>query len=135
MKRVVRVKLLPTPEQRDALVDTLAACNAAANRISGVAGARRVFDKRHLQRLLYAEERQRLGGSQATVRTIANVADATHRANLPAGNCGKRGSTRRAAAEAKVIRFRPGGAQPYDDRILSWDHQGRTVSIWSTAGR
>ncbi|MFI9777793.1 hypothetical protein ACIHCV_24275 [Streptomyces sp. NPDC051956] len=31
--------------------------------------------------------------------------------------------------------FRPQAAQPYDDRMLSWQHEQQTVSIWTTAGR
>lgn len=31
--------------------------------------------------------------------------------------------------------FRDDAAQPYDDRCLSWQHDARTVSIWTTAGR
>ncbi|KQV99171.1 RNA-guided endonuclease TnpB family protein, partial [Streptomyces sp. Root369] len=40
----------------------------------------------------------------------------------------------RRAAE-KPVSFRPQGAQPYDDRMLSWQIPGRTVSIWTTGGR
>lgn len=63
---------------------------------------------------------------------IRKVADAytTHRGNLRAGNYGKRGTDRYAKAATTVLTFRPEAAQPYDDRILSWDHQNRTVSIW-----
>jgi IS605 OrfB family transposase len=35
----------------------------------------------------------------------------------------------------KPISFHPDAAQPYDDRVLSWDHQARTVSIWTVEGR
>ncbi len=31
--------------------------------------------------------------------------------------------------------FRPEGAQPYDDRMLSWQMEDRTVSIWTLEGR
>jgi IS605 OrfB family transposase len=59
----------------------------------------------------------------------------TLRANIRAGNLGKPGSKRRVKAESKPIWFRPDGAQPYDDRCLSWQLEARTVSIWTTAGR
>jgi hypothetical protein len=38
-------------------------------------------------------------------------------------------------AQSKPIEFRPEAAQPFDDRILSWWMDRRTVSIWTTAGR
>ena len=52
-----------------------------------------------------------------------------------AGNLGKPGSPRRVKAEAQPISFRPLAAQPYDDRCLSWQHDARTVSIWTATGR
>jgi hypothetical protein len=36
--------------------------------------------------------------------------------------------------EARIA-ISPQGAQPYDDRMLSWQIPGRTVSIWTTGGR
>jgi hypothetical protein len=42
---------------------------------------------------------------------------------------------RRAKAESKPVRFRPDAAQPFDDRMLSWQHDAGTVSIWTVAGR
>ncbi|WP_205302088.1 hypothetical protein [Nonomuraea montanisoli] len=75
--------------------------------------------------------------AQAAQHVIKKVCDAyrTLHANLAAGNLGKPGSARRVKAESKPISFRPGAAQPYDDRCLSWQHTDRTVSIWTTAGR
>jgi IS605 OrfB family transposase len=60
---------------------------------------------------------------------------ATLRANLRAGNLGRPGSKRHRRASEKPIAFRPQGAQPYDDRMLSWQITDRTVSIWTTGGR
>lgn len=60
---------------------------------------------------------------------------ATLRANLRAGNLGPVGSKRRTKAESKAVAFRPDAAQPFDDRILSWQHDARTVSIWTAVGR
>jgi hypothetical protein len=76
-------------------------------------------------------------GAQAAQHTIKKVRDAytTLRANIRAGNLGKRQSKRRRKAESKPITFRPDAAQPYDDRCLSWQYDQRTVSIWTTAGR
>jgi IS605 OrfB family transposase len=76
-------------------------------------------------------------GAQAAQHTIKKVRDAytTLRANIRAGNLGKRQSKRRRKAESKPITFRPDAAQPYDDRCLSWQYDQRTVSIWTTEGR
>ncbi|MFE4256967.1 RNA-guided endonuclease TnpB family protein, partial [Streptomyces sp. NPDC056910] len=38
-------------------------------------------------------------------------------------------------AVEKPIAFRLVGAQPYDDRMLSWQYTERTVSIWTLSGR
>jgi hypothetical protein len=37
--------------------------------------------------------------------------------------------------ESKPVVFREDAAQPYDDRILTWNLDQRTVSIWTLAGR
>ncbi|AZM51045.1 transposase [Streptomyces sp. WAC 06738] len=75
--------------------------------------------------------------AQAAVRSVKKTVDAytTLRVNVRAGNLGPPGSQRRVRAESKPIVFRPDAAQPYDDRILSWQHDARTVSIWTTDGR
>ncbi|MFI6486554.1 hypothetical protein [Streptomyces sp. NPDC050564] len=53
------------------------------------------------------------------------------KANLKAGNLGKPGSKRHQKAIEKPLAFRPEGAQPYDDRMLSWQIGERRVSIWT----
>nr|WP_198151304.1 RNA-guided endonuclease TnpB family protein [Kibdelosporangium sp. MJ126-NF4]CEL14542.1 transposase [Kibdelosporangium sp. MJ126-NF4]CTQ88907.1 transposase [Kibdelosporangium sp. MJ126-NF4] len=137
MKVVVQVKLLPTPAQAAALAATLRGCNTAANRVSVVAFQRKVFSRNDLHKLVYPELKAGGLGAQAAVRTIKKVVDAytTLRANLRAGNLGHAGSKRRAKAESKPVAFRPDSAQPFDDRMLSWQHDARTVSIWTTTGR
>jgi IS605 OrfB family transposase len=57
------------------------------------------------------------------------------KANIRAGNLGKPGSKRRSRAETNPITFRWQAAQPYDARMLSWQQDARTVSIWTVAGR
>ncbi|MGJ3559230.1 zinc ribbon domain-containing protein [Streptomyces sp. INA 01156] len=76
-------------------------------------------------------------GAQPAVRVVKKVCDAyaTLKANLKAGNYGPAGSKRRAGAESKPIVFREDAAQPYDDRILTWNLDQGTVSIWTLAGR
>ena len=48
---------------------------------------------------------------------------------------GKESSARRARVLGKPIAFGPHSAQPFDDRMLSWRHDARTVSIWTVSGR
>ena len=61
-------------------------------------------------------------GAQAAQHVIKKTCDAyaTLKANLTAGNLGRPGSTRYRKAARKPLVFRPQGAQPYDDRMLSW---------------
>lgn len=138
MKRVVRVKLMPSPEQSLVLAHTLETINAAACEVARIAREEREFHKFGLRKHTYTQIRERYGlGSQVAQLVIMKVADAyrTHRSNLNNGHYGKRGTERRAKAESKVIVFRPHGAQAFDARVLSWKHEARTVSIWTTQGR
>ncbi|WP_405637549.1 transposase [Streptomyces sp. NBC_00056] len=138
MKLVVQVKLLPTPVQAAALEATLRACNEAATWASEVAFAKDVKRNFALRRHTYAEIRQRWGlGTQAAQHVIKKTCDAytTVKANARAGNLGKPWSKRYRQATGKPVAFRPEGAQPYDDRMLSWQTGDRTVSIWTLSGR
>ncbi|MDT0486972.1 RNA-guided endonuclease InsQ/TnpB family protein [Streptomyces doebereineriae] len=138
MKLVVQVRLLPTPEQAAALEATLHACNEASSWVSEVAFARGEFKNFALRRHTYDTVKSRWGlGAQAAQHVIKKTCDAytTLRANLKAGNLGRPGSKRYRRATEKPVVFRPEGAQPYDDRMLSWQVPGRTVSIWTTGGR
>jgi len=138
VKIVVQVKLLPTPEQAAALESTLHACNAAATEVAGMARELGCYRNYDLRKLAYHAVKADYGlGAQAAQHVIKKVCDAyaTLRANIRAGNLGKPGSRRREQARTEPIRFRPTAAQPYDARMLSWQHDQRTVSIWTTAGR
>ncbi|MGS2646322.1 RNA-guided endonuclease TnpB family protein [Streptosporangium sp. LJ11] len=137
MKLVVQVRLLPTPEQAAALEATLRAVNEAANLVSAAAFAGGVRGEYALRKITYGELKAAGLGAQAAQHVIKKVvhAYATLHANVRAGNLGAPGSPRRLRAQSKPIVFRPGAAQPFDDRCLSWQLDARTVSIWTTAGR
>jgi len=138
VKKVVQVKLLPTPEQAQALEATLRSCNAAATWIAETIHGTPARSAFNIQRAVYADAKLKFGlSAQPTVRAIKKAADAykTLRANLQAGSYGRVGSPRRTKVEGKPVVFRPDAAQPFDDRCLSWQHQDRTVSIWTTTGR
>lgn len=116
MKLTAVVKLHPTPEQADALRDTVKRANAACDHISGVAWNAQTFGQYKLHKLTYHDLKAMTGlTAQVIVRCIAKVAD-TYKLD-------KR--TKRA--------FRPTGAIAYDDRILHW--YADRVSIWTTNGR
>ncbi|MET9089104.1 transposase [Streptomyces sp. NPDC004237] len=138
MKLVVQVRLLPTPVQAAALEATLRACNEAATWASSVAFEKGVKSNFALREHTYGEVKARWGlGAQAAQHVIKKTCDAyaTLRANLRAGNLGRPGSKRYRRALEKPVVFRPEGAQPYDDRMLSWQIDRRRVSVWTTTGR
>ncbi|MEU6882729.1 transposase [Streptomyces sp. NPDC046712] len=137
MKLVVRVKLLPTPEQAAALRATLHACNEAANWLSFQAFQHGRTSRAALQALAYMELKARGLSAQPSLHVLRKVADAyaALKANLRVGNLGKPGSKRYAKATGEAVVFRPDAAQPFDDRCLSWQPEARTVSIWTTSGR
>jgi transposase len=138
VKLVVQVRLLPTPVQAAALEATLRACNEAATWVSQVAFAYGEFKNFALRKLTYDQLKARWNlGAQAAQHTIKKTCDAyaTLKANLRAGRLGRPGSARYRRATQKPVAFRPYGAQPYDDRMLSWQITGRTVSVWTTGGR
>jgi IS605 OrfB family transposase len=111
------LKLAPSPEQADALLATMRACNAAATRAAETAFKHRTANKIRLQSIVYAELREEFGvSSQMAVRAISKACEAYKR--------------------DKKIRpaFRPLGAIAYDQRILSWKGRDR-VSILTLGGR
>ncbi len=118
MKLTARAKLLPTTEQADALRETLERANSACNYISGEAWQSSTFRQFPLHKLTYYAVREQFGlSAQMAVRAVARVADA-----YKVGRDTRRG-------------FGPHGAFPYDDRILSYNLDRQTVSIWTLAGR
>jgi IS605 OrfB family transposase len=138
VKLVVQVKLLPTPVEASALAASLRACNAAACEVAALARDIDCHRNYDLRRHAYRRIRSDHGlGAQAAQHVIRKVVDAytTLGANLRAGRYGRPGSARRRRVEATGVRFRPDAAQPYDARMLSWQHDARTVSIWTVAGR
>ena len=118
MKLVVQIKLLPSPEQAEALAATLAACNAAANWVSRVGWEEQCFANRILRGKAYRQLKEQYGlSAQPAQHVIKKVADAY-----------KVNRTKRRS-------FRGDAAQPFDDRCLSWQVAAGTVSIWTIHGR
>jgi len=118
MKLIAQVKLQPTEEQAQALLETLERANAACNYISDVAWKNKVFKQFNLHKLVYYDVRKRFGlSAQVTVRMEAKVANAYK-------------------LDHKTKRhFMKHGSIPYDERILSWRLSDKTISIWTVSGR
>jgi IS605 OrfB family transposase len=111
------LKLAPSPEQAEALLATMRACNAAADRVAEVAFEHRTANKIRLQPLVYQQLREEFGlSSQMAVRAISKACEAYKR-------------------DKKIQpRFRELGAIAYDQRILSW--KGRdAASVLTLSGR
>jgi putative transposase len=119
VKLVVQVQLDADSAECSALNHTIRRANAACNWLSERAWDTVTFRQFSIHRLAYHPARERFAdlSSQVIVRAIAKVADAY-----------KSDRTKRRV-------FRPTGSIAYDERILSWDVAGETVSIWTTSGR
>ncbi len=118
MKLIAQVKLNPTKEQAKALMATLECANDACNAISVVAWNTQTFKQYYLHKLVYSDIRERFDlSAQIVVRAIAKVADAY---KLDTNRCRK---------------FKPLGAFPFDDRILTWRTEKQFVTIWTVNGR
>jgi len=117
MKLIANLKLKPTTEQEQSLLETLERCNEACNWISEKAFEARVFRQFDLQKLCYVELRAQFAiSAQVAIRCIKKVADGYK-------------------VDQKVQRdFRKHSAQPYDDRIFRFMSDDR-VSIWLLPGR
>jgi putative transposase len=113
-----QLKLSPTAVQASALMRTLAACNAACDAMSAVAWNSKIFRQFDLHKLCYRRVREEFGlSAQAAVRCVSKVADAY-----------------KLDKKAKRT-FRATGSAAFDQRILSYNLDASTVSIWSLEGR
>lgn len=139
MKQTVTVKLEPDVAQRAALVTTLSVCNAEANRVARIAFAHRDeagrIEREYALRGRAYEQVKGTGiGAQLAQHVIKKVRDAYTTIHAQV-RTGKLRGNRARAATSRPVAFRPGAAQPFDDRCLSWDFQERTISIRTASGR
>ena len=118
MKLIAQIKLLPTPEQADALKRSLERANAACDDISSVAWKQQTFGKFDLQTLTYHRIRAEYGlAAQMVVRCLAKVGD----------------SYKLDRKRQRI--YKSHGSIAYDDRILSFQLAEQTLSIWTLSGR
>ena len=117
MKQTLTVKLAPSPDQHVALLATMERVNACCDWLASVAFREQCANRIDLQKLTYYEARERFGlSSQMVVRAISKTIEAYKR--------------------DKTIcpRFKPHGAVPYDQRIMSWKGI-ESVSLLTLSGR
>jgi IS605 OrfB family transposase len=117
MKQTMLLKLAPTEEQHQALIETMHAFNEAANYVADVAYAEKSANKFALQKLVYGELRTTYKlPAQLAIRCISKAAEAYKR--------------------DKSIKpsFRPEGAIVYDPRVMAFKGLS-TVSLTALSGR
>ncbi|MBX7262330.1 MAG: transposase [Chitinophagales bacterium] len=117
MKLTLKIKLLPTAEQADLLLETIQETNAVCNAISEVAWSKKVFNNFKLHHEVYHPYKATFKlSSQCLIRAIAKVADAYK-------------------LDKKTKRtFRPLGSIAYDSRIMTYKPDN-IVSLWCIGGR
>jgi len=111
------LKLAPTPEQHQALLDTMHIFNEAANFVASVAFAEKSANKFELQKLVYGELRAtyRLP-AQLAIRAISKASEAYKR------------------DKSIQPHFNPEGALVYDSRVMTFKGL-TTVSLLTQASR
>jgi len=117
MKLTLKIKLLPTAEQADLLLETIRETNTVCNAISEVAWSKRIFNNFKLHHEVYHTYKATFKlSSQMLIRSIAKVADAYK-------------------LDKKTKRtFRPLGSIAYDSRIMTYKPDN-IVSLWCIGGR
>jgi IS605 OrfB family transposase len=135
MLLTAKLKLLPSVEQRAALLQTMKRYNEACNKVSAIAYHDHDWNKFRLQKKMYAGLRQDYHlPAQLTIRSIKKVCD-SYKANVENIRIRNQGLPRDKPREIlKQQQFKIYGAIAYDARCLSW--KGRDhVSILTLGGR
>ena len=117
MKLTLKIKLLPTDEQANLLLDTMKEANSVCNAISEVAWEKRIFNNFKLHHEVYHSYKATFKlSSQMLIRQIAKVADAYK-------------------LDKKTKRtFKPLGSIAYDSSIMTYK-PNNVVSLWCIGGR
>src|SRR5579859_5242346 len=117
MKQTMLLKLVPTTEQYQALLETMHVFNEAANYVAGVAFAEKTANKFELQKLVYGELRTTYKlAAQLAIRCISKASEAYKR------------------DKSIQPHFRPEGAAVYDPRVMAFKGID-TVSLLTLSGR
>jgi len=117
MKLILQLKLLPTPEQHTALLETMQTFNAAASHAARVGFEAGVFSQASIHARCYRELRDRFRlSAQMAVRAIGKAVEVF----------------KRDRTVCPV--FRPDGAMIYDERLMGWKGPAH-VSLLTLQGR
>ena len=117
MKLSMKLKLITTETQKQALLDTMQRFNSACDYISDVAFGNKVFGQIKLHKLTYYEIREQFGlGAQMAVRAIGKVVESYK------------------VEKQHKHAFNPHGAIVYDSRILKFKFPDK-ISISTLVGR
>jgi predicted transposase len=117
MKLTLKIKLLPTAEQVELLLETIQEANSVCNAISDIAWSKKVFNNFKIHHEVYHAYKATFRlSSQMLVRSVAKVADAY-----------------KLDKKTKRI-FRPLGSIAYDARIMTYKSNNK-VSLWCIGGR
>src|SRR5436309_1499909 len=102
MKQTMLLKLVPTQDQHQALLEAMHAFNEAANYVASIAFAEKTANKFALQKIVYGELRTTYKlAAQLAIRCISKASEAY-----------KRDKSIQPA-------FKPEGALVYDERVMS----------------
>src|SRR5947208_16564068 len=117
MKQTMLLKLAPTEEQHQALLESMHTFNAAANYVASVAFAEKSANKFELQKLVYGELRTTYKlPAQLAIRAISKASEAYKR------------------DKSIQPHFKPEGSLVYDSRVMSFKGLN-TVSLLTLSGR
>ena len=117
MKLTLQTQLLPDPEDAPKIMATVERFNEAATWLAEIAFERKIANKFELQKLCYAELRERFGlSAQMAIRCIAQVCEAYKR------------------DKGKRPKYRKHSAMPFDQRMISFKGPDR-VSLLTLEGR
>ena len=123
MLKTIRIKLLPTQEQKQLLLATMKVVNAACNSISEFVYHNHVVNRFELQKQMYRSIRADYPypiGTQITILACRKVA-ASYYVSIKKGE------------EWTLHTFRPHGAIAYDGRTYSV--RDAIISLWTIDGR
>jgi len=117
MKLTLKIKLLPSDEQTNLLLDTIKEVNTVCNAISNIAFNEKIFNQFKIHRKVYHSFKSKYNlSAQILVRAISKVAD-SYKINKKIKH-----------------RFRPLSGITYDSRILTYKPND-IISLWCIGGR
>jgi putative transposase len=147
MKQTIALKLETTPEQFDALLETMEAFNAGCDYVAAFAFEQNSANKIAIQPFVYSELRSRFGlSSQMAVRCIAKACEAfksarslhRERVKTRAKQNDKRTKEGKALLppipDLQACTFSPHGAVVYDERLMNVKDAAH-VSLLTLQGR